>query len=207
MIDEENPPSHPEISQLNSELDMEKPIDGERFPHPSSKLTHPETALENEELKQTSLLLYEAPALQTCLTIEETTNVDSIQNLRNEFTFKKMWTDRSLSRILLHFITALFFGIVGSSYDVATDILLFEDYWCGKLYKKTVASPKDVSVNSSDCFQIGFYSELINGTTLTVTSYTFTCFEQDPYYALATLTFILLPGLWVYMAFPADFNK
>ena len=92
MNNEKNPPLHLEIAQLNSELDIEEPLDGETLSLPSSKRTHPETELGNEESKQTSLLLYEAPELQTCLTIEETTNVDSIQNLRNEFTLKKMWT-------------------------------------------------------------------------------------------------------------------
>ena len=54
MNNEKNPPLHLEIAQLNSELDIEEPLDGETLSLPSSKRTHPETELGNEELKQTT---------------------------------------------------------------------------------------------------------------------------------------------------------
>ena len=71
---------------------------------------------------------------------------------------------------------------------------------------KKVQDKDDPSVSMTECRMVGFYTEVSNGTN-EVTSYDFACFQKDPFYAIATLAFLLIPSIFTLQALPVSPGK
>jgi hypothetical protein len=121
-----------------------------------------------------------------------------------EFSYDKLWGGRASGEIFSHLTTVLFLSLLPTLWDVLTDWLLWQDFTYGADYTKLVKNISDPSVINNinrDCTQTGFYvsgnQPFANSSERDVDHYTFTCFEKDPNFAIATLVVMGLPGLGV----------
>ena len=89
-------------------------------------------------------------------------------------------------------------------WDIGSDVLLFRDFYWGTNYTITVSDPDHEWVQPRNFTapiygQLAIFENITNichlerteDDGLNKTSYTFNCFEQDPFFAILTLFFIL----------------
>ena len=120
--------------------------------------------------------------------------------LRQEFTWKNLWTGRSWADIGKHFVVVLLLGLIPSGYDVVSDGLLVNAFVNGTYYIKHVTHnlsqhlPGEEYTPEEDCRHIGsFYENIQNGTVVKYEKVE--CFEKDPIWGWTTFVIMLLPGL------------
>ena len=102
-----------------------------------------------------------------------------------------------------------------SCWDIGSDVLLFRDFYFGANYSVTVAHPDHEWVQPRN-FTAPFYGQLVifenitnifelericEDVLLNKTSYTFSCYQQDPIFAILTLLFILNTAHMVFTVF------
>ena len=111
--------------------------------------------------------------------------------LWDEFTLRKMWTERSWKDIVKHFMMVLLLGLIPSSYDVISDGFLVNDFVGGTFYTKRITEDFDQLPNCTHLRNIYDFSQ--NGSEILI-GQEYSCFEKDPIWGYVTLAFLLLPG-------------
>ena len=125
--------------------------------------------------------------------VERENSLDGLnwKALWEEFTVRKMWTERSLKDIVKNFMMVLFLGLIPSSYDVISDGFLVNDFVGGTFYTKRITEDFNQLPNCTHLKNIYDFSQ--NGSEVLI-GQEYSCFEKDPIWGYVTLTFLLLPG-------------
>ena len=111
-----------------------------------------------------------------------------------EFTVKEMWTDRSWKDLVKNFVIVLLLGLIPSGYDVISDGFLAKDFVGGAYYTRHVTI-NFTEQPGENCTLIKTINKLTPDGNEVLAGQVYTCFEKDPIWGYATLTFLLIPGL------------
>ena len=142
-------------------------------------------------------------------------NADGLswEDLKQEFTWDKIWNDRSRKDIVKNFTIVFFVGLLPTVFDLVTDSLSIRDFIGGSVYVKRIRNMTILNINNtrgatqldnvsnpfdpsaSECIHTGSYIEYTDAGP--VTQYeVIECFEKDPIWGYMMLIFIfLLPGM------------
>ena len=131
--------------------------------------------------------------------------------LKEEFSLKKIWRDRTLNHFFGHFARVLLIGLVPSFFDLFTDSLNAKNFIFGTFYTKQIQNMTEF--NRDICKHVGTYIRYTTTTELNSSSEDLcvsrfstdlkkpevvyeevSCFEVDKIWGWLTFAFILLPG-------------
>ena len=131
--------------------------------------------------------------------------------LKEEFSLKKIWRDRTLNHFFGHFARVLLIGLVPSFFDLFTDSLNAKNFIFGTFYTKQIQNMTEF--NRDICKHVGTYIRYTTTTELNSSSEDLciskfstdlkkpevvyeevSCFEVDKIWGWLTFVFILLPG-------------
>ena len=127
--------------------------------------------------------------------VDKKRNLDGLNwtTLREEFTWKKMWTDRSWRDIFKNFGMVLLLGLIPSGYDVISDGFLAKDFLFGTDYTRHVTT-NFTEPPGENCTHIkNTYDLSQNGSEILV-GQAYTCFEKDPIWGYVTIALLIFPG-------------
>ena len=131
--------------------------------------------------------------------------------LKEEFSLKKIWRDRTLNQFFGHFARVLLIGLIPSFFDLFTDSLNAKNFIFGTFYTKQIQNMTEF--NRDICKHVGTYIRYTTTTELNKSSEDLciskfstdlkkpevvyeevSCFEVDKIWGWLTFVFILLPG-------------
>ena len=116
----------------------------------------------------------------------------NFSSLKRELSIQKLWQERTWKEILRHFFVALIIGALGSFVDIGTDGLTAKSFIQGANYTKWVKNLSDPA-NHNDCVHTGRFTSFNPAPEIEYEE--IVCFEQDPKWGIATIVFILFPGI------------
>ena len=112
---------------------------------------------------------------------------------KSECTWRKLWTERSWSDIIGHFVKVLLFALLPSLLDVVTDAFNASNFISGTDYMKRVTNISHPE--NENCTPIGYYNKFTSDGESVTEYYEVSCHEEDPIWGYLTLSLIFLPGL------------
>ena len=131
--------------------------------------------------------------------------------LKEEFSLKKIWRDRTLNHFFGHFARVLLIGLVPSFFDLFMDSFNAKNFIFGTFYTKQIQNMSEF--NRDICTHVGTYIRYKTTTELNRSSEDLcisrfstdlkkaeveyeeiSCFEVDEIWGWVTFAFILLPG-------------
>jgi len=115
------------------------------------------------------------------------------EELRGEFTWDKIWRERTWKEIAETFSVGLIFSLLPTVNDVLTDSLSANNFIFGTKYIKKVYNLTDQS--AKNCTHVGRYIEYSETAEPSVLYEVVECFERDQIWGCLTLSFIFLPGI------------
>ena len=135
--------------------------------------------------------------------------------VRSELTCREMWNDRKTKEFFKHLSIVAVSKIVPSIIDIVTDAYSAYTFYNGTLYikdsTKNSTTENELDISNSvggrriheDCDKIGYYTSLDTGE---ITN-RFQCFERDPIWAMMTLVFMFIPGVFVWDVYILQLGK
>ena len=117
------------------------------------------------------------------------------KKVKEEFTFSKLWKSKTWKDIGIG-IALGFLSLIPGSSDLSTDYLSAYNYINGDDYIKKVENTNDSTVSSPNCTLIGESFNVYYGKESNTSEryFSFSCFEQDPFWGGLTLCFTYTPG-------------
>lgn len=113
--------------------------------------------------------------------------------LRAEFTWDKLWTNRSWRDIVVHFAKVLLLTILPTLVDMTTDALNGIDFVVGTDYMKQVVNSSDPL--NENCTLVGTYLKHGGDGETWIEYEDLSCHEKDQIWGYVSLGFIFLSGL------------
>ena len=117
--------------------------------------------------------------------------------LNAEFTWEKLWTNRTWKDIFGHFAKVLFLTLIPTLVDVITDALSGKKFVLGNDYMK-----RDVNLSdplNENCTLVGTYWKYGSDGEPYVEHEDWSCHEEDPVWGYVTLALIFVPGLSIFV--------
>ena len=121
------------------------------------------------------------------------------EKVKREFALSELWTSKTWKDIGIGIVLGFLSLIPGSS-DLSTDYLSAYNYINGDNYTKKVENINDSSVSSPNCTLIGESFNVYYGKESNTSEryFSFSCFEQDPFWGGLTLCFTSTPGFMMF---------
>ena len=127
--------------------------------------------------------------------VHKETSLDGLNwtALWEEFTLKRMWTDRSWKDMVKNFLMVLLLGLIPSGYDVISDGFLARDFLGGTDYTRHVTT-NFTEPPAENCTHIKNIYDLSDDGSEILVGQSYTCFEKDPIWGYVAFAFLILPG-------------
>ena len=115
------------------------------------------------------------------------------QELRGEFTWEKLWSERKGKEIAETFAVGLLFSLLPTIPNILTDCLSANNFIFGANYIKNVYNLSDTAADN--CTHVGRYTQYSSTGQGSTLYEVVDCFETDPIWGYLVLVFIFLPGV------------